>query len=65
MLYSGTGPESCMAHVRPKIGSSAHKIPQNGVEGNTERGTTREEDAQGTPTQRHISPSILAFEDQS
>ena len=27
------------------------------------RGTTRAEDAQGTPTQRHISPSILVYED--
>ena len=27
------------------------------------RGTTRAEDAQGTPTQSHISPSILACED--
>jgi len=27
------------------------------------RGTTRAEDAQGTPTQSHISPSILVNED--
>jgi len=27
------------------------------------RGTTRAEDAQGTPTQNHISPSILVYED--
>ena len=27
------------------------------------RGTTRAEDAQGTPTQSHISPSILVYED--
>ena len=27
------------------------------------RGTTRVEDAQGTPTQSHISPSILEYED--
>ena len=26
-------------------------------------GTTRAEDAQGTPTQSHISPSILVYED--
>jgi len=25
---------------------------------------TRAEDAQGTPTQSHISPSILVFEDE-
>ena len=29
------------------------------------RGTTRAEDAQGTPTQSHASPSILAYEDDS
>ena len=28
------------------------------------RGTTIAEDAQGTPTQSHISPSILVYEDQ-
>ena len=28
------------------------------------RGTTRAEDAQGTPNQSHISPSILAYKDQ-
>ena len=28
------------------------------------RGTARAEDAQGTPTQRHISPSILVDEDK-
>ena len=27
------------------------------------RGTTRAEDAHGTPAQRHISPSILVYED--
>ena len=29
------------------------------------RGTTRAEDAQGTPTQSHISPSILEYEDRT
>jgi len=29
------------------------------------RGTARAEDAQGTPTQSHISPSILVYEDES
>ena len=28
------------------------------------RGTTRAEDAQGTPAQSHISPSILGYEDK-
>ena len=29
------------------------------------RGTARAEDAQGTPTQSHISPSILLYEDNT
>ena len=29
------------------------------------RGTARAEDAQGTPTQSHISPSILVYEEQT
>ena len=29
------------------------------------KGTTREEDAQGTPPQSHTSPSILVYEDTS
>ena len=29
------------------------------------RGTIRAEDAQGTPTQSHISPSILVYEDSA
>ena len=29
------------------------------------RGTARAEDAQGTPTQSHISPSILVYEDEN
>ena len=28
------------------------------------RGTTRAEDAQGTPTRSHISPSLLVYEEQ-
>ena len=28
------------------------------------RGTTRAEDAQGTPSQSHVSPSILVYEDK-
>ena len=28
-------------------------------------GTARAEDAQGTPTQSHISPSILAYQDKT
>ena len=29
------------------------------------RGTARAEDAQGTPTQSHISPSILVYEEEA
>ena len=35
---------------RPRVGS--------------ESGTTRAEDAQGTPTQSHVSPSILVYEEK-
>ena len=36
----------------------------SGLAGSTAgRGTTRAKDAQGTPTQSHISPSILVYED--
>jgi len=33
--------------------------------GFTGRGTTRAEDAKETPTQSHISPNILVYEDDS
>jgi len=36
--------------------------PQGHEPEHSERGTTRAEDAQGTPTQSHISPSILVYE---
>jgi len=32
-------------------------------QGHSGRGTTRADDAQGTPTQSHTSPSILVYED--
>ena len=36
----------------------------SGLVGSTDgRGAARAEDAQGTPTQSHISPSILVYED--
>jgi len=37
----------------------------SGLVGSTDsgRGTTRAEDAQGTPTHSQISPSILVYED--
>jgi len=41
-------------HVTPR------KLPVGGDSG---RGAERAEDAQGTPTQSHISPSILVYED--
>ena len=39
-------------------GGLADREDQNG------RGTARAEDAQGTPIQSHISPSILVYEDE-
>jgi len=40
-------------------------VIDSGLVGSTVgRGTTRAEDAQGTPTQSHISPSILVCEDK-
>ena len=42
--------ERMLGDDRPRVGSG--------------RGTTRAEDAQGTPTQSHISPSILVYEEQ-
>ena len=36
----------------------AHRVFPSG------RGTTRAEDAQGTPTQSHVSPSKLVYEDK-
>jgi len=44
------------------VGSSGLVI-DSGLVGSG-RGTTRAEDAQGTPTQSHISPSILVYEDR-
>ena len=40
-------------------------VIDSGLVGSTDsgRGTARAEDAQGTPTQSHISPSILLYED--
>ena len=49
-----------ISHVaRPRKASLPH-VERPRVTG---RGITRAEDAQGTPTQSHISPSILAYED--
>jgi len=47
-----------MAHTRHSRQDSGlgFKVPG--------RGAARAEDAQGTPTQSHISPSILVYEDK-
>jgi len=39
------------------------RADQNQVYTRKRRGATRAEDAQGTPTQSYISPSILGYED--
>ena len=44
---------------RPRYETSAGTLCQLDAEG-----TTRAEDAQVTPTQSHISPSILAYEEK-
>ena len=49
------------AHLGP--GSPRWKARLAILRGGSGRGTTRAEDAQGTPTQSHISPSILVYED--
>jgi len=49
-----------------KFGVSCSGLIDSGFVGSTDlsgRGTTRAEDAQGTPTQSHISPSIQEYED--
>ena len=48
------------------LGSSvqdAHRLPGVIDSGFSGRGATRAEDVQGTPTQSHISPSILVYEE--
>ena len=40
-----------------------HQVIDSGLVGLSGWGTARAEDAQGTPTQSHISPSILVYED--
>jgi len=47
-----------MAHIR-------QSRPDYGLDFQVIRGTTRAEDDQGTPTQSHISPSILVYEDKT
>ena len=41
------------------FGGVEREVVDSGLEG-----TTRVEDAQGTPTQRHVSPSILVYEEK-
>ena len=38
-------------------------VIDSGLVGSTGMGTARAEDAQGKPTQSHISPNILVYED--
>jgi len=48
-----------MAHVSQSRPDSGLGFQASG------RGTARAEDAPGTPTQSHISPSILVYEDKT
>ena len=43
------------------------RVIDSGLVGSTDygRGTTRADDAQGTPTENHTSPSIQVYEDSS
>ena len=74
--YSRPIPRSLSLKWRPNWGGNSPQLESGGVwplidaglVGSTDfhssgRGTTRAEDAQGTPTQSHISPSILVYEE--
>ena len=45
-------------HIRTRLGTPDTMLDSG-------RGTARAEDAQGTPTQSHISPSILVYEENT
>jgi len=40
-------------------------VTDSGLVGSDGRSATRAEDAQGTPTQSHISPSMLVYEENA
>ena len=66
MLYSGTDPESYITEYTLVYEEKHFPIPGcwriiRFPEHLFWEGTTRTEDAQGTPTQSHISPSILVY----
>jgi len=46
------------------IATCESRMIHSGLVGSTDRGTARAEDAEGTPTQSHISPSILVYGDK-
>ena len=51
-----------------RIRRHPHRVPHQSAgqsRSGARSGTTRAEDAQGTPTQSHISPSILVYADYS
>jgi len=56
--------EPAGSHVRGPLSSEhgTYKTVKARISG---RGATRAEDAQGTPTPSHLSPSILVYEDKS
>ena len=51
----------------PRNRGAFKTVIDSGLVGSTDfgRGTVRAEDAQGTPTQSHISPSILVYEEKT
>jgi len=51
-------------NLNQNVRGASSGIPLPSEEGTTGRGAARADDAQGTPTQSHISPSILVYEDK-
>ena len=52
------------AHIRKSPPESGRDFEVNAVD-LSGKGAARAEDAQGTPTQSHITPSILVYEDKT
>jgi len=60
-------PESYHSQQMTAQGGHSQPVIDSGLVGSTDlsgRGTARAEDAQGTPTQSHIPPSIRVYEDK-
>ena len=67
VLSENTGGPSITVHCSANVAHIRQSRPDSGpgFQDLSGRGTTRAEDAQGTPTRSHISPSILVYEDKS